>query len=285
MFKASTLASGILKDHVVKKALREQTSYSNYQKKNLSPSGDFMCARKTFYNFKYSGGSHLAVDPRDTTYEGTRALFVGNAFHDYVQKQFAEAGCLLLNETTLIDEEHHIKARLDMVIEINKIPYLVELKSAKSYSIKLMKDDATPDIEHQKQTQLYFHLLEVNKDEPEIKAALQGRKVTKGIILYESKNDHTILEFAVDKNQEIINECLAYARYVWKRIQASKEPKVPFLPDSSECLYKCKAEYYEMCHGVPNPKKEPPAPQKALKDGTVWGFNNVKAVRDDESFV
>lgn len=279
MFKISTVCTNVLKAHVVKKAVCEAESRVLYVKKGLSPSSDFMCPRKTFFNFKYTGSNHLQVDEEDYTYEGTRAFAVGNVFHEYIQKQFHDAGVLILDEFTMEDKEHHIRARLDCIIEVNNVLYLVELKSAKSYSMKIMRDEQSPDMEHQKQIQLYFHLLDVMRDDPKLVAAIGNRRINKGIILYESKNDHKLLEYRVDRAQPIINELLHYADTVWAKVQSGKEPKQKFEPDSPECLYKCNKSYYQICHGKPNPWKE------SLKDGQVWGFGNAQTMTKEPTFV
>lgn len=279
MFRIIKTASEVLQKEVIRKAVAEAEARKFYDKKALSPSMDFMCQRKAYYNLTYSGGKHLSVDQRDISYEGTRAMYVGNVFHDYVQKQFKDAGVLLLNEMPLKDPEYHLSARLDMVIESNNQPWLVELKSSQSYPLKKFVDEGAPDLEHQKQLQLYFHLLAVNANVPEIKAVLKGREVTRGIILYESKNNHELLEFEVNKNQEIIDELLRYSTYVWNRYMKNKVPVVPFDRDSPECLYKCKAQYYEMCHGEKKPTKE------QIKDKNIWGFGSAKEINKDPKFV
>ena len=280
MFKQSAIASSILKKYVVAKAMDEAKS-RRWVKKNFSPSVDFMCPRKTFFDFKYSGGSHLEIDERDFSYEGMRSLYVGNKFHEFIQKQFEDAGVLVMSETTLVDEAHHIRARLDMVIEVKSTLYLVELKSAKSYSIKMMNDANAPDMEHQKQIQLYFHLLDVCKNDSAIYTKLQGRDVQNGLILYENKNDHGLLEFVVNKDRVIINEILEFANYMWKQISANKEPKDKFDPDSFECKYKCRGQYYQMCHGRENPAK----PKVQDGNGKVWGFGSAKKSEKLDDFI
>jgi hypothetical protein len=276
-FQQINICSKILKDHVVKKALNEAEAKAFYQKKNPSPSMDFMCARKAYYNLAYSGGSHLPIDPKDVTYENERAKVIGNNFHEYIQKQFEDAGVLLLNETTFADTDNKIRARLDCVIEANNEPILVELKSAKSYSMHLFNSDGSPDMEHIKQIQLYFHLLDLNKDEPEIASALKGRTVNRGIILYESKNDHKIMEFMVNRDEALIRELLRYSKYVWKCFDKKEVPKQKFEPDSSECMYKCSTAFYNMCHGKPKPVKDP-------GEVNVWGAANVKETNKDPKF-
>jgi hypothetical protein len=279
MFEESSIASDILKNHVVAKAIEEAKKRPSRLKENFSPSMDFLCPTKTFFNFKFSGGNALEIDARDYSYEGTRALYNGNKFHEYVQQQFEESGTLVMQEQTLFDEEYHIKARLDMVIEVKKVLYLVELKSAKAYSLKLMHDACSPDMEHQKQIQIYFHLLDHMKNNPQIYTHLQGRSINKGLILYENKDNHKLTEYVVNRNPAVIREALEFARVVWKKIQDDKEPTQKFEADSPECLYKCNARYYQLCHGKANPKKEP------IVDGHIWGFGSAKSNVDDPTFI
>ena len=272
------ICSKILKESVVKQALNEAEAKAFYAKKNLSPSQDFLCQKKAYLNLIYSGLNHLPIDPQDIVYEYERAKIVGNNFHEYIQNQFKLAGVLRLNELNLEDIELKIKGRIDSVIEYQEEPLLIELKSAKSYSVHLMKMDAAPDIEHVKQIQLYFHLLEVNKDLPEVAEVLKGRTITKGIILYECKNDHSILEFLVTKDEELIKELIRYTKYVWKAFETKKAPLPPFSPDAPECLYKCNSKYYEMCYGKPRPLKEPVI--------AVWGAKNLsKDIKKEPPFV
>lgn len=278
MFKNTQICTKILKEHVEKSALSQAEAWAYRLKRTLSPSVDFLCMTKAYFNLKFSGQNHLPVNPKDITYEGERAKEVGNNFHEFIQKQFENAGVLRLNEVSLKDEDKKISARLDCVIEYNNELYLVELKSAKSYSMHLMNSDGSPDIEHQKQVQLYFHLLEKNKDTPEIANVLKGRHITKGIILYESKNDHKIMEFMVNRNEDAIQELLRYTDVLWRYFEKDKEPKYKFEPDSPECMYKCSSAYYERCHGKPKPERK-------FEDKNVWGTSNARESINDPSFI
>jgi hypothetical protein len=269
----------VIKNQVLKAAINEAEARKLYKKRNLSPSVDFMCMRKSYYDFEFSGNNSTEIDIRDFKYESIRATTVGNNFHSFMEKVCKDAGILRLSETDLIDEEYHIKARLDMVVEIENTLFLVELKSAQEYSLKMMTDENSPDIEHQKQAQLYFHLLEVNKDKPEIKEVLKGRKIRRGIILYENKNKHKLVSFTINKNQKIIDYLLNYAKDLMISVTLGKEPEIDLQPDSFECKYKCRARYYEKCHGISNPTKE------EIKDENIWGFNNVKEISANPKFI
>lgn len=277
-FKNTKICTKILKEKVEKAALSQAQGRAFWLKRTLSPSMDFMCMTKAYFNLKYSGQNHIPVHPKDITYENERAKEIGNNFHEYIQKQFEEAGVLRLNETTLEDTDRKIKARLDCVIEYNGELYLVELKSAKSYSMHIMDSEGAPDIEHQKQIQLYFHLLEMNREKPEIAAVLNGRTITKGIILYESKNDHKIMEFLVNKNPDAISELLRYSDRLWKYFSEDKEPRYKFEPDSPECMYKCSTAFYEKCHGKPKPESK-------FEEKNIWGSANAKETNKDISFL
>jgi hypothetical protein len=283
MFKTVDIVGKVLKERVIENAKKNAAAYAGRQKTNLSPSTDFTCMTKTFFNFKYSGANYLEIDADEFSYENERAKEIGNNFHNFIEKTLKSVpGVLKLSETTLVDEENHIRARLDMVVEINNELYLIELKSAKSYSLKMMNEEQSPDMDHQKQIQLYFHLYEKNKKNPEIFEILQGRPITKGIILYEDKDAHKITEFSVNKNQKLIDELLRYSNVLFQHINSGKQPEFKLESDSRECLYKCKPQYYQMCHGKTNPKKNN---EKIPKNTGIWGVSEASKVMSEEKFI
>ena len=266
----------IIKKQVLSDALDNAEANKFRLKTAISPSMDLKCITQAWFRFKYSGGNYLEINPDEFRYENERAKVVGENFHNYMQGLFKKMGILRLNELTLVDDEHHIRARLDSVVEINNILYLIELKSTQQYPFNLMSEECSPEMEHQKQTQVYFHLLEVNKDLPEIKEATGNRQIRKGLIFYENKNKHTPMEFPVNRNDDHIKECLDYCKALWSHIEKDIQPKFKLEPDSFECKY-CKPQFYEKCHGV----KQPP---KGLPDKNVWGYQNAVEVKEQISF-
>ena len=284
-FNIVDIIGPILKKKVIANAKVSASTYAGREKINLSPSQDFMCMTKAYFNFKYSGSGYLTVDPGEFSYENERAKEVGNKAHEYIQSHLESAKVVLLNEKTLIDEIHKIKARLDLVVEVNGQVYLVELKTAKSYGIKMMVEEGSPDIEHQKQVQLYFHLLDMMKDEPEIKEKLKGRTINNAILLYEAKDDHKITEFFVKRNPAIIKDLLRYADVLHEHVKKGEEPNYKFEPDARECLWKCKPQYYLLCHG----KERDLARNKPIiatpKDAPVWGGSEFRQVGNDDKFI
>lgn len=283
MFNQVNIISSVLKPTVISIAKKNAATWAGRQKVNLSPSIDFMCMKKAYFNFKYSGNAYLEPDESEFSYENERAKTVGNNFHDFVQGMLTSAGVVRLCETTLTDEDYHIRARLDLVIEINGQLYLVELKSAKQYSVKMMQQDGSPDLEHQKQLQLYFHLYEKNKNKPEIFEVLKGRPITKGILMYEDKDGHKITEFSVNKSKPIIDDLLKYAEILWAHVKAGQEPNFKFEPDSKECMYKCSPRYYELCHG--RPKEQMKKKEDIDSSSGLWGISNAREVSGEDKFV
>lgn len=275
-YKKIDYLSKILKNHVIEKSSDISQKRSAWTKKTLSPSVDFMCSRKTFFNLKYTGVHSFPPDKKDITYENERAKENGNSFHEVTQKRFEEMGIVLLNEYTLEDPDRKIKARIDSLVEIQGEIFLVELKSSKDYSLKMLVDQGAPSEDHQKQLQLYFHLFDVCKDDPKIKEALRGRILNKGLLFYENKNDHSIVEFLVHKDKEIIEKLLSFADNVWISHEKDTAPPVPFQPDSPECLYKCSSAYYNKCHNKLKPDK--------INDTGVWGFADAKKLNNDPKF-
>lgn len=285
MFNQVDIVGPVLKEKIIKNAKVNASTWAGREKINLSPSVDFMCMAKAFFNFKFSGGGYLEPDKDEFSYENERAKEVGNQAHEFIQKALGQIGVVKLCEKTLIDEEHHIKARLDLVVEINNKLFLVELKTAKGYGIKMMVQDGSPDIEHQKQVQLYFHLLDVMKDDPEIKEALGGRKVNQAILLYEGKDDHKITEFLVQKNPAIIKDLLRYADVLMDHVKRGEQPNFKFEPESRECIWKCKPQFYRICHGKDREQvKNKPVIQ--VPQGTpMWGASEFRNVGNEDKFI
>jgi hypothetical protein len=285
MFNQVDVLGKVLKAQVIKIAKINAASWAGREKKNLSPSTDFMCMTKTFFNFKFSGSAYMEPADDEFSYENERAKEIGNNFHNFIESVLKKTDVLRLSETTMEDEEHHIRARLDMIVEIEGQLYLVELKSAKQYSVKMMQQENSPDMEHQKQIQLYFHLYEKNKMKPEIYSVLKGRPINKGIIFYEDKDGHKITEFYVAKNPALIQELLRYADVLYAHVKKGEQPNFKFEPESRECMFKCKPQYYALCHG----KERVDARKKThhdLKDAPgIWGLVEKRRVADEEGFV
>jgi hypothetical protein len=283
MFNQVNIISPILKSKVIDVAKKNQSAYAGRSKKNLSPSSDYLCMKKSYFNFKFSGNAYMEPSDDEFSYENERAKEVGNKFHDFIQMTLTNAGVVKLCETTLADEDLHIRARLDLILEIHGQLYLVELKSAKQYSVKLMQQDGSPDLEHQKQLQLYFHLYDKNKNNPDIFEKLQGRPLNKGIILYEDKDGHKITEFAVNRSKLIIDDLIHYSKVLWAHVQAGEEPNFKFEPDSKECLYKCKPQYYLLCHGKSkeNFKKK----EDITSESGLWGISDARQLSDGDKFI
>jgi len=291
MFDKSDLLSEILKQYVVKEAIVTQADRT-FVKKNLYPSSDFYCATKAYRDIKFSQSNKdigYFLDERDYSYEGERAKYVGNAFHTYllgdekthVRGVIEKAGILITKELPMKDEENHISSRLDAIVKIREKLYIVELKSAKSYAIMEYSKECAPSKMHQEQLQLYFHLYEMHRHEPEIKALTGGEPITSGIILYEGKNDHKFLEFAVKKNQKMIDGLLEYSRRVFGAAKKGKEPIHVLEPEDFECRYMCKSKYFVMCHG--KEKNEKVEAEKII-DLNTWGFAEVKGLNKEPKF-
>lgn len=268
-FRKTNIITKLLEDNLINSEIKSAEQRFYYYKRTLSPSMDLVCARQAYERIINSGPKTLPINKKDFSYGNARAKRIGNLIHEDLQKYFQDLGIRRLNETTLEDSDLRIKARIDSLVEINGVFYLVEIKSAKNYPLHIMESDGAPNIEHVKQIQTYFMLLEVNKDKPEIAEVLQGRTVTKGIILYENKDNHKLIEFSVDRDESIINEIRKYATFVWKHVEDRKEPKFKFEPDSYECSY---CPFYEKCHGMKKPPKE------EFQNKNIWGAAHSREV-------
>jgi len=86
--------------------------------------------------------------------------------------------------------------RVDAILSINDMNYILGLKSIGSYGFKLLNESRR---EHVHQLQLYLHFF----------------KIAKGILLYENKDNHQLKEFEVAYNEELARSSIARGVEVW----------------------------------------------------------------------
>jgi CRISPR/Cas system-associated exonuclease Cas4 (RecB family) len=266
-----------IEKYLIDKAIKEAERRFNYSKTTLSPSTDFACQKRAYLSIKHSGPKALPINEKDFSYTNEIAKDAGNAYHLLIQKYFSEMNIVRLNETTFEDEKLKIKSRIDNLIEIDNQLYLVEIKSVKSYAIHMMESEGAINGEHLKQVNCYFHLLDLNKDREDISKILNGRTVTKCILLYINKNDQKLSEYVVDKDNDLIDEIIRYSKFVWKSVEDNEEPKTPFSPEDYECTY---CPFYLYCHGKPKPEKL----ISRSEDKDVWGSVYSKPTKNEPQF-
>jgi CRISPR/Cas system-associated exonuclease Cas4 (RecB family) len=107
----------------------------------------------------------------------------GNSMHERYSKYFKEISILKEEELTLKDFEKRIKGRIDLLIEIDKTEYIVELKSMNGIQASKLKK---PKPEHVLQILFYMYMM----------------KIPQGFVLYENKNNQDILSFYIDYEKE-----------------------------------------------------------------------------------
>jgi len=267
------ILSTLIENQVIKRSLEYSQEKFDHIKLYLNPSQDFMCARKAYFNLNHPRNFQKnTINAKDFTFEEEFAKEQGNDVHRFLQQVFVDSNISILNEFTLEDEDLKIRARFDSIVEINKQLYLVEIKSVKERVMEYIMNNGNSDMEHVKQIHIYFLLIDKNKDREPLKSILNGKKVDNAILLYVNKNNQSLLEFAVRKNNTMINDLKQYVKSVWDHYNQKNIPELQFQANSPECLYRC--QYYDKCH-----PKHIKATVK-LSDRDVWGSSVASQMFD-----
>lgn len=131
-------------------------------------------------------------------------------------------------EIAVINEEYNFAGHTDGIIELEKgdinSRYVVDFKTIKSerYSILATKS-RKPDPEYITQINIYMWLLGVHQ----------------GIIFYEDKNEHKLIEFHVPYDEELIDQIKKYSKELIKLIKQKKIPSVSksYAKTRKPCIY------------------------------------------------
>lgn len=208
---------------VIEKAyLKQKRKDGKKTKKSFSPSsigyGHGNCPR--YWYLAFSGAEF--VETTDSL--GIAVMANGSATHQRLQSLFKEAGILVADEVEVNFRNPPIRGFLDVMIRMQPGGKVVvgEIKSARSESFLFRENTQKPAINHLIQLLIYMHI--TKKDE--------------GFILYENKNDQTILVLSVsmnEKNKKILDDVLEWMRTVHKNFEEGSLPKAPWTKRNKAC--------------------------------------------------
>ena len=178
---------------------------------------------------------------------GIATMENGSATHDRLQRLFKSAGIAIEIEKEMNVLNPPIRAFIDVIAEVDGIKAIIEIKSTRDESFVHRRYGATPMAYHLYQLLLYMYF--------------EG--IDQGAIMYENKNDNTILTLPVrmnDYTRKIIEDAIEWMTMVyenWKQdatfettedtnpldvksdgyVESSYEnlPKRPFTKRSKEC--------------------------------------------------
>lgn len=125
-----------------------------------------------------------------------------------------------------------ISGRADAILDIDGIPYVLEIKSTSSIKFAQMR---SPETDHLKQIQLYMHYF----------------KIPQGILLYEDKNTQHLKDFIVRYDADFAQGILQGFEVLKEQIDKNIIPDIPPDIEAWRCQY---CEYREECQRVQREK-------------------------------
>lgn len=179
-------------------------------KESFAPSsigyGNATCPRYWYlafegkYVFDESGTDHMALANMDN----------GNEVHKRLAKVFEASGQLVSSESELIMSDPPVRGYIDAIIRVGEEKVVVEVKSIKQEMFVMRANNMKAAPYHMYQILLY----------------LKGANKKHGAIVYENKNDQSLLVIPVtmdEHNETIIEAALEWMRKVRKNWEDSTE--------------------------------------------------------------
>jgi len=234
--------------------MRTIQANNNRDHSKFHPSAIGYCSRKITYSML-----GYEEEPVDTI---TQRIFEnGHSMHARYEKWFEDMGIQIAPELVLSENsedpeiarkarELNIDGRTDSLIEVNGERYIVELKSAGQAMFEYHLNKG-PKKHHLQQILMYMYLTGVKK----------------GILLYENKNTQEIREFAIEYDEEIVEDLIKKASVINSYVLEKKLPPKEGTASSWQCKY---CNYFNLCM---NPGS--PASQAKIQD---WERQNINIV-------
>ena len=129
----------------------------------------------------------------------------GNSLHERYIKMFAEMRILVAAEIDAVKEDF-IHGRLDCIISDKQKNYIVELKSCNMWTFNKLSKPILKDY-----LQIQFYMYYTN--------------ISKGIVLYENKNDQSIKCFDIELDEKLIEKTIEELKQLKKDIEEGKIPE------------------------------------------------------------
>ena len=146
----------------------------------------------------------------------------GSKFHERMEEVLQESGLEVLSEEEFKMENPGIRGFIDVIVTIDDEQIVGELKSARSESFTVKKASMKANEEHLIQLLIY----------------LKAKKLTKGFILYENKNDQECLIIPVEmtpENEEFIESVFEWLRGIEERVANKEKITRPWSKPISVC--------------------------------------------------
>lgn len=166
------------------------------------PSGLFGCDRKTIYEV-------LGTPKTDTRDDRSfRILEMGQIVHDFVQKAILTQYDEAYDEIKLSIPDLNIVGSADLIVRVGDEWEVVELKTINSRAFQY---GDTPKVEHVMQLQTYMYAIRSNgftvagvgPTEDVVFDAAPFKDLTKGRLVYISKDDMKMAEYTIEYSEEL----------------------------------------------------------------------------------
>ena len=194
------------------------------QKKTFSPSsigyGHAVCPR--YWYLAFDGGDFV----EETDAKGVATMATGTDAHTRLQGLFKDAGVLIAEEVEIKLADPPVRGYMDLLIKWGDEAIVGEIKTTSEQIFALKQTSMKPSANHLLQILIYM------------KAT--GKK--KGFLLYENRNDLSLLVIEVEfneKNQEILENALDWMRLVYKTWEEQTLPTRPFRSQTVKVCQKC----------------------------------------------
>lgn len=176
------------------------------------PSYTNQCARYWYYLFE---GVEVAPSFSAQTY---RIFDNGHAVHERIYGYLREAGLLEAEEIPVTYDDPPVTGTADGIINFYGRK-LIELKSISSEGFEYRKIYKKPKDDHFRQAQIYMRCLDLDQ----------------AFVIYENKNNQTILPILIDRDDEFIDKLFNKYRKIYKNFKDKTIPDQPYKITSKNC--------------------------------------------------
>jgi CRISPR/Cas system-associated exonuclease Cas4 (RecB family) len=189
-------------------------------KKSFSPSslvyGNGACPRYWFYAFS---GAEFADD---ADAYAVANMSNGTMSHERIQKAMKDSGVMVEDEVKVIHSDPPIFGFADGLLEFDGEALVAEIKTMREEAFAYRKQTNKAPSYHLEQLILYMKVL----------------KLSKGVLIYESKNSHELHIIPVEVNDDYIrwvDKSFEWMKEVRKAWEEGKLPTKPYRSNSKVC--------------------------------------------------
>lgn len=175
------------------------------------------CPRRWVLAFR---GKSESSDTTDSV--GIATMANGTAAHERIQKALAASGILVDEEIEVKLTDPPVRGYVDVIVDIDGEHIVGEIKTTRQEAFVYRQSSGKGAPYHMYQILLYMRILDMEH----------------GFLLYENKNDNTMLVIPVsmtDRNSKHLDEALEWMRTVYKAYTDDDLPKRPFQRRNKIC--------------------------------------------------